>query len=48
MEYWKDGGFIFFRDPTEWDVFCNALDLKPKDIRTLRKLLLGPSIFDSQ
>ena len=36
----------FALSPERWEAFCTALDMPPKEIPTLRKLLTEPSIFD--
>ena len=36
----------FYLSPEKWEEFCAALDSPPKDIPALRKLLIGPSVFD--
>jgi len=32
----------------KWTAFCDALDAPPKDIDSLKKLLLEPGVFDDQ
>ncbi len=36
----------FALSPERWEAFCAALDMPPKEIPALRKLLTEPSIFD--
>ena len=36
----------FGLSPERWDAFCAALDVPPKEIPALRKLLTEKSIFD--
>ena len=37
----------FELSPERWDAFCAALDVPPKEIPALRKLLTEKSIFDA-
>ena len=36
----------FELSPERWDAFCAALDVPPKEIPALRKLLTEKSVFD--
>ena len=36
----------FVLPPDRWQAFCDALDMPPRDMPALRKLLTGVSLFD--